>query len=82
MQRHKKNYLKHLWYPEYINCEVCWNIAVDVHHIVLRSHFWKNKKEEQDNIENLIGLCRICHEKAHKYEYTKEFLQEIHKKML
>lgn len=43
-------------------CRVCGTKAVDVHHIVFRSH------GGADVPENLICLCRTHHELAHKYE--------------
>ncbi|MCP4523126.1 MAG: hypothetical protein GY828_02805 [Candidatus Gracilibacteria bacterium] len=55
--------------------------ATDIHHIIFRSHFGKNKKEEQDNIKNLIALCRHDHDRSHfkKEPYlSREELQEIH----
>lgn len=73
MQNHTKIYIKHYW--ENTLCKVCWNIAVDIHHIVPRSHFWKKTKYLQDDITNLIALCRTHHEQAHKNIITKEYLQ-------
>lgn len=83
MQKHIKNYLSYYWVdnPDEIRCEVCWMKATDIHHIKFRSSFWKNKKDEQDNIKNLIALCRLDHDKAHlKTEpyLSKDELQEIH----
>tara|TARA_R110000764_G_scaffold35667_1_gene79941 strand:- start:24 stop:158 length:135 start_codon:yes stop_codon:yes gene_type:complete len=43
-------------------------MAVEIHHIIYRSFFGKNKKHLQDVIENLIALCRDCHSKAHGSE--------------
>jgi len=56
-------------------------IAVDIHHIEPRSKFGKKTKHLQDDITNLIALCRDCHQKAHlqKQPYLyKEELKEIH----
>jgi len=83
MQNHIKNYFEYYWIEDQnqIRCEVCWMRWTDIHHIIFRSHFWKNKKKEQDSIENLIALCRLDHDKAHfKTEpyLSKEELQEIH----
>ena len=83
MQKHIKNYFEYYWIENEneIRCEVCWLRATDIHHIIFRSHFWKNKKEEQDAIENLIALCRHDHNRAHFKEepyLSKEELQEIH----
>lgn len=43
-------------------CQVCGSMASDVHHIVYRSH------GGADIPENLICLCRVHHEAAHKDE--------------
>ncbi len=90
MQKHIKNYLKYYWIDNVydLRCEVCWMWWewMEIHHIIYRSHFWKNKKNEQDNIGNLICLDRFCHEKAHgignKWKLTPEELQEIHNQNL
>ncbi len=77
MQKHTKIYLEHHGYTiaDFIPCEVCGAKSVDIHHIEPRSKFGSKTKEEQDNINNLIALCRECHDKAHTYEYSKEFLR-------
>lgn len=61
MKKYIKNYLKHFWYidPNEVMCEICWNLAQDVHHIKLRSRWgW-------DEVTNLIALCRPHHDMAH-----------------
>jgi len=87
MQKHIKNYLEYYWMDnaENIRCEICWMQAVDVHHVTPRSKFWKKNKEEQDNIKNLIALCREDHMRAHFQKepyYSKEFLYDVHSKNL
>jgi len=87
MQKHIKVYLEYYWIddPDLIRCEFCGNKATDIHHIKFRSSFWKKTKHLQDDITNLIWLCRICHNKAHfKQEpyLTKEDLQFIHNQNL
>ena len=81
MQKHTKIYLEHFsitpW--EFIWCEICWQEAVDLHHIEKRSSFWKKRKHLQDRIENIIALCRRCHEKAEAKILTPEELSFIHK---
>lgn len=52
----------------------------DIHHIIPRSKFGKKNKAEQDKIENLMALCRFCHDKAHAEVFKKDFLTEIHLK--
>ena len=84
MQKYIKNYLNYYWVdnPNDLRCEVCWMPWLKIHHIKYRSHFWKNKKDEQDDISNLICLDRLCHEKAHwiwnNWKLTAEELKEIH----
>lgn len=83
MQKHTKVYTD--FFPShtgYYACEVCGCQAVDIHHIKRRSEFGSKVKEEQDKIENLIALCRLCHEKAHANKITKEQLTEIHLKKI
>jgi 5-methylcytosine-specific restriction endonuclease McrA len=76
---HVKIYFSHYGYCQEDNivCENCGvRLAVDIHHIVPRSKFGKKRKDEQDKIENLIALCRQCHDKAHSNELTKEQLYD------
>ena len=57
---HTKTYLAHFGYDEssFIPCEMCGQRAVDVHHI-------DGRGKGMNVIENLIGLCRGCHSRAH-----------------
>lgn len=61
IKKHTKNYLKQYSYGEQdvILCEQCGAVAVDIHH--------KTKKSQggADDVENLIALCRKCHDKEH-----------------
>jgi len=87
MQKYIKNYFEYYQLDEDSNltCEVCWWQAEDIHHIQFKSSFWKKTKHLQDSIENLIALCRSCHDKAHfkKLEYLdKQELQLIHNEHL
>lgn len=64
---------------DFIPCEVCSRRAVDIHHIEARGMGGSNKK---DHIENLMAVCRECHNKyGDKVDY-KPMLKEIHKKYL
>jgi 5-methylcytosine-specific restriction endonuclease McrA len=60
MKKHVKNYMRHYKYGEQdiIFCG-CGQQAVDIHHIKLKSC------GGTDDVENLIALCRKCHDKAH-----------------
>ena len=74
MQAYKRKYMKHYGYGEQdrVLCEVCHAEAVDIHHVIFRSQGGTN------DIDNLIALCRSCHDKAHAKEITAEYLTEIH----
>lgn len=64
MKKHVKNYLEHhgLKTCDTICCEVCREVAVDIHHIEPKGMGGSKLK---DNHENLIALCRVCHKYAH-----------------
>lgn len=83
MEKHTKVYLE--YFPShsgFYHCEICHCQATEIHHIVRRSEFGSKTKDQQDKIENLIALCRTCHEKAHANIFTKEFLIETHLKTM
>lgn len=73
MEKHVKNYMEALGYDkcDTILCEACGKVGVDIHHIEFRSSFGSKRKGEQDAIDNLICLCRSCHDEAHGYESRK-----------
>ena len=62
MQKYVKIYLKHYGYGEedIILCQCCGGVAVDIHHIDCKG---MGGSKLRDHIENLIALCRKCHEK-------------------
>ena len=60
---------------DFMACEVCGAPAVDIHHIEPRG---MGGKIDRDSIDNLIALCRCCHELAHSHRITKSFLREHH----
>jgi 5-methylcytosine-specific restriction endonuclease McrA len=63
---------------DFMPCEVDNNPAVDVHHI-------HGRGKGKDVIENLIALCRICHNKAHNNYRTyvhPDVYQAIHNNFL
>ena len=76
MKKHTKLYMEHynIGEEEVILCENCWHKAVDIHHLKPRG---MGGSKLRDGIENLIALCRCCHDKA---ESNKKFNQELIKK--
>ncbi len=64
MKTHTKVYMDFFNYGEqdFIPCEMCGGQAVDIHHLTKQSKF--GKKKEKDFIENLIAVCRDCHNNA------------------
>lgn len=82
MENHVKVYFDYFGYGEQdrITCEFCnGRTAVDICHIIPRSNFGKNRKEEQDDIKNLMAGCRLCHtEYDDGKKWTIEEAQEIH----
>ena len=67
MQKYKKNYKKHygLSDDDIVLCEECGAVAVDLHHIIKRS------QGGSDKVENLVALCRDCHNKHHQKARNK-----------
>ena len=78
MQNHVKVYFDHFGYTQsdFIPCEICGAKSVDIHHVIERSKFGKKTKHLQDDITNLMALCRGCHELAHESN-IKDILKEI-----
>lgn len=77
MANHKKRYLKHIGAGEQdtIICESCRRSrAVDVHHIEPKGI---GGRAGADELSNLIGLCRRCHNMAHESLIAAERLLAI-----
>ena len=74
MKKHTKIYLEHHGYTgqEYIPCHICRSQAVDIHHIDAKGMGGNKDANEPDN---LVALCRACHEKAHHGEISQEQVQ-------
>ena len=75
MQKYIKIYCDYFDYKQgdFMPCEACGNPVNDIHHI-------HGRGKGKDVIENLIGLCRKCHDRAHssKNYVSKEEFQYIH----
>jgi hypothetical protein len=78
MLKHKKIYLKHFGYgmDDFVPCEHCGGRAVDIHHIIYKSQGGQNV------VENLIALCRKCHDMAHNSELTASDLNLLHRRRM
>ncbi len=76
MQKHVKIYMQHFDYgiDDFIPCENCGRKAVDIHHVIFKSHSGTN------DIDNLVSLCRPCHEKAHNDYQFNNYLKQLIKK--
>jgi 5-methylcytosine-specific restriction endonuclease McrA len=81
MKKHTKIYLNYFGYTiaDFIPCESCGSQAVDIHHIKARG---MGGSKERDNIENLMALCRYCHDKMGDTKTYREFLEEKHKEKM
>lgn len=83
MRKHTKIYFEALDYPfdpdMYHPCEVCGSKMVDIHHIESRG---MGGSKEKDTIDNLMGLCRNCHNKFGDKKGYLEFLKQKHKEFL
>jgi hypothetical protein len=75
MKNHVKIYLEYYNYQpgDFIACKVCEAEAVDIHHIEARG---MGGSKEMDRIDNLIALCRPCHEKYGDRKQFKDFLYD------
>lgn len=74
MKQYIKNYIEHhdIGEQDIVLCKACLQqIAVDIHHITFRSN------GGSDGVENLIALCRDCHDLAHASKLTKEYLYSL-----
>jgi len=69
--------MKHFDYGEedFIPCEACGKPGVDVHHI-------NGRGRGMDTIENLMALCRKCHELAHSEKLSKSEMLYIHRSFM
>lgn len=63
---------------DFIGCEVCGAKANDIHHILARSI----AKSKENDITNLMALCRNCHSSKGDRKQFREFLQNIHNQKL
>lgn len=77
MKSYVKKYLKASGKDEgeEILCEVCGAVATDIHHIQRRG---MGGSKTADRPENLMALCRKCHEDLGDRKQHKDELKRIH----
>lgn len=80
MKDYTKTYLNFfgLKMSDFITCEVCGAEAVDINHIWARSI----RKDLENEISNLMAVCRSCHNKFGDRKQHRDFLIETHKKFM
>jgi len=80
MVKYKRTYLQYFGYSkqDFIPCELCGAQAVDIHHIENR----KQRKDLENDINNLMALCRECHLEYGDKKRHKEWLKIKHKELL
>ena len=76
MKKYTKVYFDFHGYSkgDWIGCRVCGSTANDIHHIEPKG---MGGRPDADTPDNLIALCRSCHEDAHANIITKEYLKHI-----
>jgi predicted HNH restriction endonuclease len=82
VKHHVKVYMEAFGYGEqdFIPCEVCFRLfgrrtrAVDVHHIDPRGMGGSKLKDTPDN---LIGVCRDCHDVCERYPTMRSVCRNI-----
>ena len=85
MKLHVKIYTEHFGIGEQDRplCEIkakgCQHFASDVHHIFPRG---MGGSKSKDYIENLVGVCRECHNKCESGEISKAEQIKIHNRWI
>ena len=77
MKQHTKIYMDGLGYDisDFIPCEVCNQPSVDIHHIDARG---MGGSKFKDILENLMALCRACHDAYGDITAFIDYLKKIH----
>ena len=67
-RKHVKNYMKtnRLGPDDVVLCRRCYKPAVDLHHIQFKS------QQGSDECENLLPVCRDCHDYLHGKGLTND----------
>ena len=77
MKKYKKVYLDYygLTPEDFIPCEGCGSTAVDIHHIHPKG---MGGSKTKDYIENLVAVCRECHNKCHDSKDFNDNIEDLH----
>jgi 5-methylcytosine-specific restriction endonuclease McrA len=80
MKPYTKTYMKYFGYDtsDFIPCEVCGKNASDIHHLEPRSI----AKAKENLIDNLMALCRSCHDECGSSRRMNDTAKLIHRKKL
>lgn len=62
----------------FINCECCNGRASEIHHILNKNRLTENRNK----IENIMAVCRKCHNDYGEINYLIPSLFKIHSKVL
>lgn len=82
MRKHTRIYLDYFGYGEedvFHPCEVCGGKGVDLHHIKARG---MGGSKYRDHIENIMCLCRPCHERLGDKKQYMDFLRDTHEEFM
>ena len=76
MKKYTKIYLNYFGFDtgDFVPCELCGAKAIDIHHIEARSI----RKNLQNDVTNLMAVCRNCHIKFGDKKQYKNHLKSIH----
>ena len=77
MKNHTKLYLSYFNYSisDFIPCEICGATASDIHHIECRG---MGGSKTKDTPENLMALCRECHNEYGDKRQHIDWLKDTH----
>ncbi len=80
MKAYTKIYLNTFQFcsTDFIPCEICGCQAVDIHHIQARS----KRKDLENDITNLMALCRKDHLEYGDKKQHMDYLQQVHNQKL
>lgn len=77
MKKHTLIYMNFFDYviDDFIPCEICGSKAVDIHHIEPKG---LGGSKNKDFIDNLVALCRHCHNRCHSEKAFTSVARNAH----